>query len=788
MVILTSVKVDFFIHLLYFLFLELSFCRLCVVFVGDLGAEICMPLINRAVDCEPSKVYSTASRREMQSRLDRSYRVIERVLSARISRFDRAKSDLDEVRLRTSVARDQIESWNAAHKKTVRLPEKMSGSLYGNSYPWTYSFPSNKFSKFVNQRLIKHRAKLRSSIEDLRSYVDYFNERYAFIHRGFSWLELNPPKVNLVSEVQASFADLFSTEIIDGIEKLVLKDVEVLEAGEVVRRTIVSSDREEMIVSQPNEVDAVRKAVGIEVRPKSVPEGALVGDGVDDRAVFNLIGRMTEPGLLDAAVTGHFYKAGIESVDGRKLTYPDRFPLNSLEFHEKRDQFTNLYVNKESEYPSRMRFEKTDWGTKRLFLNSVYYKRSDVVLPMKDFGLRSKREPLEKDSRVVKFNDKNFIFNFQPNHSMIIKEDAFYECLYNSKYGIPSVLTGGPGSGKTTLITAFVSAYTLAGCVVKIFGGGGSLDVIENNIKTSLYLKVDCERFDDHLIVRFTGRLDRPSKFIGDGPHVNIVDEASLIEMRDEFLDPTKLLLVVGDLYQIAKPGSVLDWAERAQIPQFMLKQNYRAHNADTMIWSNTFSYETSMVMMAKGERRSGVRYVPLARKVNGVVREEARAVANAVSEALRGEGSVGIVAFSKKQLMAILDNMSVDDRTRLKFAGLPEDVQGKEADHVFVSTGAALTAGGKTPVRINGLEDEMGMARMNVALSRALYSNTVFSGLSVSDFDLRIATASQAILLSVLQTHEMLPEQATLMNDEDYSFIVAPIEPEINKLDTSLK
>lgn len=759
------------------------------MFVADLGAEICMPLINRAVDCEPSKVYSTASRREMQSRLDRSYRVIERVLSARISRFDRAKSDLDEVRLRTSVARDQIESWNAAHKKTVRLPEKMSGSLYGNSYPWTYSLPSNKFSKFVNQRLIKHRVKLRSSIEDLRSYVEYFNERYAFIHRGFSWLELNPPKVNLISEVQASFADLFSTEIIDGIEKLVLKDVEVLEAGEVVRRTIVSSDREEMIVSQPNEVDAVRKAAGIEVRAKSVPEGALVGDGVDDRAVFNLIGRMTEPGLLDAAIKGHFYKAGIESIKGRKLTYPERFPLSVSDFNEKRDQFTNSYLNKSKISLNRMSFgDNFQWGLKDLFLNPARYDRSDVVLPMKDFGLRSKREPLEKDFRVIKRDDENFIHYFQPGYGFDVKNMSFYECLDFLSYGIPAVLAGGPGSGKTTMITSFVSALTQAGCVVKISGGGGSLDVIESNIRSKSSLEVSCERFDDHLIVKYIGTLRHPSKFIGDGPHVNIVDEASLVEMRDEFLDPSKLLLVVGDLFQIAKPGSVMDWAERAQIPQFMLKQNYRAHNADTMVWSNTFSYETSMVMMAKGERRSGVRYVPLARKVNGVVREEARAVANAASEALRGEGSVGIVAFSKKQLMAILDNMSVDDRTRLKFAGLPEDVQGKEADHVFVSTGAALTAGGKTPVRINGLEDEMGMARMNVALSRALYSNTVFSGLSVSDFDLRIATASQAILLSVLQTHEMLPEQATLMNDEDYSFIVAPIEPEINKLDTSLK
>lgn len=86
-----------------------------------------------------------------------------------------------------------------------------------------------------------------------------------------------------------------------------------------MRRTIVSSDREEMIVGQPNEVDAVRKTSGIEVRPKSVPEGALVGDGGDNRAVFNLIGRMIEPGILNTAIKGHFYKAGIESVDGENV-------------------------------------------------------------------------------------------------------------------------------------------------------------------------------------------------------------------------------------------------------------------------------------------------------------------------------------------------------------------------------------------------------------------------------------------------------------------------------------
>lgn len=85
---------------------------------------------------------------------------------------------------------------------------------------------AKRYKKHVDEKLFKFRSNLKSSIEDLRSYVNYFNERYAFINRGFSWIELNPPKVNLVSEVQASFADLFSTEIIDGIEKLVLKDVE----------------------------------------------------------------------------------------------------------------------------------------------------------------------------------------------------------------------------------------------------------------------------------------------------------------------------------------------------------------------------------------------------------------------------------------------------------------------------------------------------------------------------------------------------------------------------------
>ncbi|MFI3905688.1 hypothetical protein [Ochrobactrum sp. S1502_03] len=256
--------------------------------------------------------------------------------------------------------------------------------------------------------------------------------------------------------------------------------------------------------------------------------------------------------------------------------------------------------------------------------------------------------------------------------------------------------------------------------------------------------------------------------------HVTVIDEASLVEMRDEFLDPDRLLLVVGDLFQISKEGSVLDWAERSGLPVFTLEKNYRAKNADIMAWSSIFRYDSSVVMENHGSRLSGIRYVPMARKVNGVVMAEARAVSNAAIAAMDKGGSAAVVAFSKKQLLAILDCMGTEQLARLKFAGLPEDIQGKEADHVFISMGAALTAGGKTPTRINGLEDEMGIARMNVALSRALYSNTIFSGLVEDDIDLRVATASQTILLSVLKTHMMLPDEKLMSESEYYNFQVA--------------
>lgn len=160
-----------------------------------------MPLVNRAVDVEPSRAYSTASRREMQRRLDRSYGVIERILSARISRFDKAKSDLNSVRDLTSEAHAQIGDWNKSHKGLKKLSQRMPGSLYTTSYPWTFSGTSKQYQKYVGYRLVKHRSKLRSSIDDLRAYVDYFNDRYAFIQKGFAWLKINPPKVNLISEV-----------------------------------------------------------------------------------------------------------------------------------------------------------------------------------------------------------------------------------------------------------------------------------------------------------------------------------------------------------------------------------------------------------------------------------------------------------------------------------------------------------------------------------------------------------------------------------------------------------
>lgn len=741
-----------------------------------------MPLINRIAEVEPERAYATASRKEMQNRLDHSLGVIERRLSSRISRFENAKASLSEIRLKTTEAHSQLNEWRLAHQGVRRLPERMPERVRDDgAYPWAKNVTARSYRKRVNSRFSKHRNVLRSSIDDLRAYVDQFNDRYAFIQKGFSWLKINPPKVNLISEVQAAFADLFATEVIDGVQRLVLKDAEILEAGEIVRRDIVSSDSDEMVVTKPNELVAVRKAAGIEVRNKMVADGALVGDGVDNADFYGLVAKMAEPDFMDAAIRLHFYKSGInpDHSDFYSDDMPMTLSVDLDKFNRNRDVATNYWMNRSNviSLDSRRVAYASDGGIsdKYLVRSAAYPQRYDEA-PVKIFpdSPKVKRSPLPLDSRAVSNKGSNSVkFDIRRGQGLPHLSEAYGDVFRTLTTGSPVVLAGGPGSGKTTMISLLMSSFTYSGATVKVIGGGGSLDVIENNLRRAMAKKeigidVSIDRFDDYMIVkrREGAPVRRTSSFERDGHHITVIDEASLVEMRDEFLDPEVALLVVGDIFQISKEGSVLDWAERSGIPKVILMRNYRAQNADLMAWSSIFRYDSAVQTIAHGKRLSGVRYVPMAKKINGVVMAEVRAVSNAAIAAMDQGGSAAVVAFSKKQLLAILDCMGTEQSARLKFAGLPVDIQGKEADHVFISIGAALTAGGKTPTRINGLEDEMGIARMNVALSRALYSNTIFSGLIESDIDLRVATGSQAIVLSVLKLHELLPSEEIISSD----------------------
>ena len=148
--------------------------------------------------------------------------------------------------------------------------------------------------------------------------------------------------------MQAAFGNHFATEIVDGFERLVLKDAEVLEAGEIVRRDIVSSDSEEMVVSKPNELVAVRKAAGIEVRNKFVDDGALVGDGVDSPDFYGLVAKMAEPDFMDAAIRLHFYKSGVDpkNSDFYVNSMPDTLSVDLDKFNRNRDYATNNWMNR----------------------------------------------------------------------------------------------------------------------------------------------------------------------------------------------------------------------------------------------------------------------------------------------------------------------------------------------------------------------------------------------------------------------------------------------------------
>lgn len=744
-------------------------------------------------DCDPNeftkpiKPYRTLPYSENSKRIEAMYlRLTTKVLQTKLI-YDEAQLAYAEQKDVLACAEQQIDDWQASHLLTPRLSKRLNDYIY----PWGTRISPVRYRKMI----VSRRNKLLEAIEQARTRhqdaIAGLRKRSHFITSGRAWLRAHPSKIIMASNVKAE--PIYEQQIdADGTKHLIIRNVRLDSAHPTHLQDIVSLDADEIVVKQASEGRAVRKQAGWPRKPV-MPSANLIGDGVLHENSYRLCGKVADRGYLNAVIGYHFFAAATRPVDDfRALAYE-----NST-FQKRRAEITTSYVSPDDAY-SGWHVGVSGVGVNaRYFVHPRIFDQPEITLSkFRTFEKQSKQtEPLlEKFSTDdVTLQHGAFRGKLCDPELWVREVDEFEQALHALDGENSFMLTGAAGTGKTHMIPGLISWCLANGRSVKVIAGGGALDVIETRCQRFMQKTFRIEvplfwvRERDYLIfgdfdqreafeqtrnasqaadILKRSKLIRPKD---DEVDVLIIDEATLVPFDADLFERPRQIIVIGDLFQIARPNSVFAVATASGIQSIRLRRNFRANNCDIMTWSNIISYDNTLVVKNRGRRLSELRYVPLGTRNNGIVKAEVTAIINATLKAVQHGESVAIVAFSNKQLQALSQEIQKLSMPSLEFLGLPEDVQGKEADTVLVSLGTALTKNGRLPSRIEGLNDDQAIMKMNVAMSRARERTIVFSSLLTSDIDLRFANDAQAVIASVLETFSRLPSQKQVNDDQLYN------------------
>ena len=196
---------------------------------------------------------------------------------------------------------------------------------------------------------------------------------------------------------------------------------------------------------------------------------------------------------------------------------------------------------------------------------------------------------------------------------------------------------------------------------------------------------------------------------------------------------------------------SILDIANTAFQPSRELLWHYRSRHGSLIAFSNHHFYDDRLIVFPspqEGYSGHGVRLVPVAGQYRASVNvPEAQAVANAAADfmAKHPDKSLGIVALNQPQrdlILAEMDRLFVNDfmaeryRARWQntlepfFVKNLENVQGNEADVIFISTVYGADERGNLMQRFGPINGAAGDRRLNVLFSRAKHGISVFTSM----------------------------------------------------------
>lgn len=238
-----------------------------------------------------------------------------------------------------------------------------------------------------------------------------------------------------------------------------------------------------------------------------------------------------------------------------------------------------------------------------------------------------------------------------------------------------------------------------------------------------------------------------------------LFDEATQIPLSHALgsLQRCQRAMVLGDEHQMspshffksgdAEPIDLLHQA-RFNWPKVMLKHHYRSQDPALIAFSNRHFYNNELIAYPhanKDENPVQVHFVENAVYEEQVNIREAQALAKSLEQYLKSEETLGIVAFSEKQLKRIWKELSTRDAQLLEdrierntaFFRSLENVQGDECDHLFISMGYGPDSSDKLNLNFGPINRKSGRRRLNVLLSRARKRIDFFTSIQASDLTL---------------------------------------------------
>ena len=262
-------------------------------------------------------------------------------------------------------------------------------------------------------------------------------------------------------------------------------------------------------------------------------------------------------------------------------------------------------------------------------------------------------------------------------------------------------------------------------------------------------------------------------------------DEATQIPLSNALgsLHRSNRAMILGDEHQMspsnffkAGDSEPIDLLHQARYnwPKVMLKHHYRSQHPELIDFSNRHFYDNELIAYPNANRQSNP--VQLHFVKNGIYLEqenliEAKALAELLSEKLKSNDSIGVVAFSETQLKSILQQLSNSDKLLLEekidsnklFFRALENVQGEECDHLLISLGYAKNNEGKLNLNFGPLNRKSGRRRLNVLLSRAKQKIDFFSSIQSADLSLSDNDSLNLLRLFLLQIET--PRDETLLH-----------------------